>query len=518
VVPSSKIRLVWKNGGYPMRTIQNMQLQLGKIDISKIKFDERSRDDIPQILKGLQYIYVNPTIREAVFKILEKNILPEIDKNNGRPGMELWKIFVLGVLRLDLNCDYDRIRELANHHNTIRAMLGHPKEDEFSYQIQTIKDNVKLLTPELLEEINHVIVEAGHVLLKKKENEALHGRCDSFVVETNVHYPTDINLLFDAMRKVVILTARLSETYQRSEWRQSVYNVRHLKRLMRAAQNKKRTKGKTEEQKKKRDMLIAKAHGEYLVVAKRYLQKACDTLQSLEEQGLKQITDTVLMEDIKHFMSHANRQIGQITRRVLQGEIIPHAEKVFSIFEPHTEWICKGKAGVPVELGLRVCVLEDQYQFILHHRVMEKETDDRVAVFMIEKAQALFPGLKGTSFDKGFHSPDNQNVLSMKLELLALPRKGKLSKLACFIESSKTFRRARRKHAAVESAINALEVHGLDYCPDRGIHRFKCYVALAVVARNVHRIGAILQKRDQRRLQKRNKKRFKICDVFRRAA
>ena len=110
-----------------MRDLQNAQLQLGKVDISKIKFDERSRDDIPKILKGLQYIYINSAIRESVFKILEKNILPGIDKNNGRPGMELWKIFVLGVLRLDLNCDYDRVRELANHHNTIRAMLVHPK-------------------------------------------------------------------------------------------------------------------------------------------------------------------------------------------------------------------------------------------------------------------------------------------------------------------------------------------------------------------------------------------------------
>jgi len=108
-----------------------MQLQLGKVDISKIKFDQRSRDDIPQILKGLQYIYINPTIREPVFEILQKSILPGIDQNNGRPGMELWKIFVLGVLRLDLNCDYDRLRELANHHNTIRAMLGHQRKMNF---------------------------------------------------------------------------------------------------------------------------------------------------------------------------------------------------------------------------------------------------------------------------------------------------------------------------------------------------------------------------------------------------
>lgn len=320
------------------------------------------------------------------------------------------------------------------------------------------------------------------------------------------------------MRKVITLTARLSEDYQKSEWRQFAYNIRHLKRLMRIAQNKKRIQGRTEEQKEKRDKLIAKAHQGYLDVAKNYLGKACNTLQSLEEQGLKHLTDAALIGNIKHFVGHANRQIDQIDRRVLQGETIPHQEKVFSIFEPHTEWICKGKAGVPVELGVRVCILEDQHQFILQHRVMENETDDQVAIPIVEETQARFPGLVGTSFDKGFHSPANQNVLSMKLDLLALPRKGKLSKMAAIIEGSEAFRKARRKHSAVESAINSLEVHGLDYCPDRSIYRFKCYIALAVVSHNIHRIGAILQKKEEKRLQRRNKKRLKARFALKLAA
>src|SRR6185437_3574273 len=149
-----------------------------------------------------------------------------------------------------------------------------------------------------------------------------------------------------------------------------------------------------------------------------------------------EITDSALIGNINHFIAHAKRQSDQIDRRVLQGEIIPHQEKVFSIFEPHTEWVCKGKAGVPVELGVRVCILEDQHQFILNHRVMENETDDQVAIPIVEGTQARFPNLTRTSFDKGFHSPANQNVLSMKLDLLALPRKGKLSKTAAIIEGS----------------------------------------------------------------------------------
>ncbi len=88
-----------------MRHILNPQLQFGETDIGDIQFDPHSRDDIPQILRGLQYIYTTPALCEEVFKHLER-ILPEgIDAGNGRPGMELWDIFVLGTLRLNLNCD-----------------------------------------------------------------------------------------------------------------------------------------------------------------------------------------------------------------------------------------------------------------------------------------------------------------------------------------------------------------------------------------------------------------------------
>jgi IS5 family transposase len=145
-----------------MRIVKNIQMQIGEVDISQIKFNPKSRDDIPQVLRGLQYIYVNIAIREEIFSFLEKIISPKINKNNGRPGMELWKIFVMGVLRLDLNLDYDRLHELVNQHGTIRQMLGHGAFDhDGHYQMQTIKDNVSLLTPELLDEINQVVVKAG---------------------------------------------------------------------------------------------------------------------------------------------------------------------------------------------------------------------------------------------------------------------------------------------------------------------------------------------------------------------
>lgn len=206
-------------------------------------------------------------------------------------------------------------------------------------------------------------------------------------------------------------------------------------------------------------------------VHERYLQDALALMKKVEDvlAVLHLVTSNQVIEEIESYIGHASRQMDQIRRRVICGEVIPHHEKVFSVFETHTEWISKGKAGVPVELGLRVCILDDQYGVILHHHVMEQQTDDQVAVFMVQEAQARFPALNQCSFDQGFHSPYNQSKLKGLLDHVILPKKGRLSKEQAFHESSQAFGQAKRQHSAVESAINALEVHGLDVCPDHGL-------------------------------------------------
>ena len=472
-----------------MRVVQNTQMQIGEIDVSKIVIDANSRDDIPQILRGLQYIYKNPIKRAKLFHLLESELLPKVDKQNGRPGMTLWSIFVCGVIRLDLNIDYDRLQELVNQHSTIRQMLGHGLFDPMSYHHQTLKDNVTLFTPELLDKINQIVVDAGHELVKKEEGDALRGRCDSFVMETNVHFPIDITQLFDATRKVIKLSADLSADFGLSDWRQYAYHQIQLKRHLRAAQSTKHSKARDDAQKEKNAERVINAHQSYIEVAQNNLQKARQTLETIATCGNDGLKFLAAKIEIEAFITFAERLINQIRRRVIQGEVIPHTEKIFSVFEPHTEWISKGKAGVPVELGLRVCVMEDQHRFILHHQVMEKQTDDQVAVPMVKETKQRFVDLESCSFDKGFHSPANQQELQNYLKLVVLPRKGKLSQQAKAVENAEDFVKARRQHSAVESAINALEVHGLDFCPDHGIHGFKRYVALAVVARNIHRIG-----------------------------
>lgn len=486
-----------------MRTVKNPQLQLGGTPIENIKINLKSRDDIPPLLLGLQHVYTNVELRDKVFAILEQNINADTDNNNGRPGMDLWKILVFGVLRLNLNWDYDRLAEMANNHKTIRMMVGHGSfTDDYEYKLQTLKDNVTLLTPEILDKINTLVVEAGHSIVKKKEDEELQGRCDSFVVETNVHYPTDINLLFDAMRKVITLVATICTLCGLNGWRQSNHNIKTIKRLFRAAQQLKRSTSKDQAKKDKREELIKAAHQEYIDAANIFLDRARLSIKQANSGGPMVIA---LVFTIENFIAHAERQIAQIHRRVILGEKIPHAEKVFSIFEEHTEWISKGKAGVPVELGLKVCVLEDQHGFILHHRVMEHETDEQVAIPMVEESQKKFSGLTACSFDKGFHSPANQKDLQEHLDNVILPKKGKLSLKDKEREYSPSFIQARHQHSAVESGINALEVHGLDRCPDHGINGFKRYVALAVLARNIQQLGVKLRQKELALLERKEK-------------
>lgn len=208
----------------------------------------------------------------------------------------------------------------------------------------------------------------------------------------------------------------------------------------------------------------------------------------------------IQLSELNLFTLHAQRQIDQIRRRGIQGEKIPHAEKVFSLFQSHTEWISKGKAGVPVELGLRVCIMEDPHGFILHSHVMQKTTDDKVAVLMVEATKAQFPHFNACSFDKGFHSPENQEELKALLGQVVLPKKGKLSKADQLREYAPEFIKAKKQHSAVESAINALEVHGLDKCLDHGIDGFERYVALAVLSRNIQKLGVIKRDRERQRL------------------
>lgn len=340
-----------------------------------------------------------------------------------------------------------------------------------------------MLTPELLYELNTEIVKAGHKLVQKGDLN-LHGRCDSFVVETNVHFPTDISLLYDALNSAIRLTALVCKNNNVPGWRQYSYNIKTIKRACRKAQQSKRGIVQRKEQR------IIDAHSTYIKLATDYIVKIVATLLRLP--------DSVACDQIKSLLNHATRQIDQINRRVINGEVIPSLEKVYSIHQPHTEWINKGKPGGQIELGLKVCVLEDQHQFILGYRVMENECDADIAGLIVKKTQKNFSSLSSCSFDKGFYSDKNEKELATLLDRVVMSKKGKLSKKRHEYEHEEQFIKDRHQHSAVESAINCLEHHGLDRCLDNGIDGFKRYVALAIAGKNLHRIGAIIRAQERK--------------------
>ncbi len=490
-----------------MRKFIEPQMEIGEIAISDIRIDLKSRDEIPKVLIGLQELYCDRSLRNKVFEAL-KDLIPEhVCLNKGRRGMCLWTILVLGVLRLVCNWDYDKLTEIANNHITLRMMLGHSLFGKpFRYALQTVKDNLRLFTPEILDKINRIVVCHGHEVIGNAHE--LSGSCDSFVVETDIHFPTDINLLLDALRKIIFIIMALCQKNGITGFRKGMFNFKKIKRLFTQICRMNHSSSKNSQKREERNQLIIKAHELYLDLAQAIVDKAKEALIFLGSTDIDVITQ-LKIDEIYRFIAHAERQIDQIRRRMIEGKTIPHHEKVFSIFEEHTKWIVKGKAGVPQELGLNVCVVKDQYGFILHYRVMENETDVLIAVPIIEETQERSENFNCCSFDKGFHSPDNQKKLAEILKTVILPRKGKLSAVNREIENAEAFKAVRRKHAAVESSINALENHGLDQCPDHGLDGFKRYVGLAVLARNIQILGHVIQQKKLKRQQQFRKIRFR---------
>ena len=190
--------------------------------------------------------------------------------------------------------------------------------------------------------------------------------------------------------------------------------------------------------------------------AVRACLKACLTLAGKAEGSLEALKRAdcpgPVLDGIVRLAAHVRRFADQIECRVLRKEKIPHGEKVFSIFEEHTRWISKGKAGRKAELEVPVCIVEDGNGFVLGHEILWTGGDADVAVPLVERCRKAFPDLRGCSFDRGFHSPSNRKKLDGLLEPDALPKKGRLSAAERGREAEPAFAAARCKHSGVESA------------------------------------------------------------------
>jgi hypothetical protein len=185
------------------------------------------------------------------------------------------------------------------------------------------------------------------------------------------------------------------------------------------------------------------------------------------------------------------KQLDLVERRWMRGEKIPHEEKVFSLFEPHTEFIKKGKLFPPVELGHKVLVTTDQDQLILDYRVMEQPADSKETIGVADRLMGRYGAgqIASLSFDKGFSQEQNRALLELYIPEVIMPKRGHRNQQDLQRESGRIFQKLRHRHHAVESEINCLEHHGLNRCPDKGLDGYKRYVGLGVMAYNLHKIG-----------------------------
>lgn len=472
-----------------MRKLFQRQLTLTTISLNDLIGRLNTRDDIDKLVLAYHEIFNTPVLRDAITQKLRSSL--ELSNQCGREGMDYWKLFVFGTLRVTLDIDYDRLQNMVNNHRSLRLVVGHGDLDHHQrYGLTTLKENIGLMTKEVLKEINVLITQHGQAIIHPySQKKALRCRADSYVARTNVHFPTDISLLYDALRQMMNLLGEYSKAHQIQGFRQFKANRRKLKKLMHTAARSRKRSDKEKQQ----------AHKQYIELAENLLNEALLQHDRINAAGVLFLQDKRFVQS----RDYARTLIDQIDRRVLHGETIPHQEKIFSIVEPHTEWISKGKAGVPVELGVKLAIVQDQHQFILHHHVMEHQQDVHVALDLVKGVKAQYGAMDSITFDRGFWSPENQSALEKEVRKVVLPKKGYKNQARQAIEDEKEFKKLRQQHSAVESGIHALQHHGVNTIPDKGIENYKRYIALGVLGYNVHRLGSILLDRHHRRKRKR---------------
>jgi len=472
-----------------MRQHYSAQPDLHLTPIEKIVLPLKSRDELPPLLGGLQWLWMHPTLKAEVFALLEAAIL-DGKQATGRTGMDLWQILVLGVVRLGLDADWDRLEDLANHHTLIRQMLGVPATpwgaDAKVFARQTLRDNVALLDDTLLQQINARVAAAGREVFAKKGGAplaALAVKVDTYVLETDVHFPTDLNLLWDAARKCVSLIEKFRDQfgYALPGWRKARDWHRRLKALERSTSHVVYGGGANKE------VRVRQAVREYLAAGRDLSAKVSASLLALCAQPI----EAAHWEGLAYFHGMLDKHLDLVDRRLLREETIPAQEKVFSLFEPHTEWIQKGKQRPNVELGHRLLIATDQHQLIQDYAVPVGGVDVDQSVPVTDRLLARYGigSIASLSFDKGFTRAEDRDLISLYVPTVVMPKRGKKSVAETAAEHAPAFVALRKQHSAVESEINCLEHHGLNRCLDVGLTGYQRYVGYGVLSYNLHMIG-----------------------------
>jgi transposase, IS5 family len=479
-----------------MRVAIQEQPRLDCPPIADVPLNVNCRDEIIPILRALRHVYGQPHLRREILDLVGKDVNRNSSPDRGREGLSYWTIVVLAAVRLGCNFDYDKLQDLAEQHRTLRLIMGIGDwEDETDFDWRRIRDNLCLLQPQTLEQINHVIVAAGHELAPEAI-EAVRG--DTFVVETNIHYPTESTLIEDGLSKVVMLAAALAAARRLPGWRQHKHLLRKVKEIVRQIHRASRAKSKGADR-------LKPGYQRLLSLAENLLQRARALLRTLrfraEGEGIDWLGAGLAgsREELWHYLQLTEKVCGTARRRVLLGEVVPNEEKIFSIFEPHTELIKRGKQPDPIQYGHKVLVIEDAVGFICHYEVVANDVLDQDVLVpeMTELQQRVGGKIERASFDRAFHTPDNQGKLAAIVDHPCIPKKGQLSSRKQQEEASVEFRHARQNHPGIESAIGALQSgNGQERCRDKSKLGYERYVALGILGRNLQVLGKLLLAQD----------------------
>ena len=467
-----------------MRKSHSTERRLDCTPVSQVVLNLECRDDTIPILYALQHIYQNDSVRDAILQLIAADVNPHSDAQRGRPGLHYWHILVLAAVRLGCNFDYDRLQDLSENHRTLRDIMGVGEwSEEFSFTWRRIRDNLCLLKPDTLARISQLIVQEGHQL---QPEAATSARADSFVMETNIHYPTDSGLIWDGIRKVIALCVLVARDLECSGWRQHAHLLQKVKRLHGAISRAAASKSPKSKRK------LRKLYAQLLKTASSILERA-ETLQ--KEAHTTDLVNLARLAQIGVFVERTRQVLGTAYRRVILGEKVPNEDKLFSIFEPHTQLYRRGKAAHPNPFGRLALIFEDGAGFVTHYYLMRRDEQDvDVVVPQTHIVQQRLGGkIQTLSFDRGFHSEENQKALQDLVSDPCLPQRGGRAYAEQMGGASVTFRAARRRHAGVESAIGALQAgNGAKRSRDRSEIGFERYLCLAILGRNLHVLGKLL--------------------------
>jgi IS5 family transposase len=341
------------------------------------------------------------------------------------------------------------------------------------------------IRPETWHEINK------HLATYAVEQELISGdklRMDTTAVETNIHWPTDSSLLWDVYRTL----ARLMEQAREIDSAAVVNKRLHRKRTKRVYTKISRTANKKG---KKRDTLkpLYKDLIERVEGICAWASNVAATLQVGREAKMYSLLVDVevaaLISEIEVFLQRGHRVVDQARRRVLHGESVPNDEKIFSIFEVHTELLKRGKARKEIEFVHMIQIQQVPEKFITDYEVFEKKpVEHRLLTPAVENHKKLFKHYpKEVSADKGYY--ENMQALEelqRKIPVVSIGKKGKRDPQQEERERNPLFKLAQRFRAGVEGSISFLKrILRLHRCFNKGWEHFAATIGQTVFAHNL---------------------------------